>query len=387
MNAQLKQMFGWGEAANVVLVSARPQLHERLKKVFKDSNIGFASIESSLSQASKQLRADLRRTTLIADLEGDLGEAIAAIEDLRRSGFAGAIITLSETLDEASVRGLLRLNATDWLPAEAPAEAILQACQRASSARRPLDRETRATCISFVPAAGGVGTTTLAIQTAFLLAKRLRNFEETCLFDLNFHTGSMADYLDLKPVLDLGAIANQPERLDARLLEVMIARHPTGMAVMATPRAATEYLRVNGAVIASLLSVVSDSFKQMVLDLPPIWQPWTFDVLHGCDRVFIATEFTIPAMRKALELVKALETRFKGEPPRARVIVNKFRQRLLGGGLRKSDATALLGEALAGFVPDEQELVSEAINQGDLASAANRSNRVSRELTQLMFKT
>lgn len=387
MNAQLKQMFGWGEAANVVLVSARPQLHERLKKVFKDSNIGFASIESSLSQASKQLRADLRRTTLIADLEGDLGEAIAAIEDLRRSGFAGAIITLSETLDEASVRGLLRLNATDWLPAEAPAEAILQACQRASSARRPLDRETRATCISFVPAAGGVGTTTLAIQTAFLLAKRLRNFEETCLFDLNFHTGSMADYLDLKPVLDLGAIANQPERLDARLLEVMIARHPTGMAVMATPRAATEYLRVNGAVIASLLSVVSDSFKQMVLDLPPIWQPWTFDVLHGCDQVFIATEFTIPAMRKALELVKALETRFKGEPPRARVIVNKFRQRLLGGGLRKSDATALLGEALAGFVPDEQELVSEAINQGDLASAANRSNRVSRELTQLMFKT
>ena len=59
----------------------------------------------------------------------------------------------------------------------------------------------------------------------------------------------------------------------------------------------------------------------------------------------------------------------------------------MGGGLRKSDATALLGEALAAFVPEEQELVSEAINQGDLASAVSRSNRVSRELTQLMFKT
>ena len=91
-------------------------------------------------------------------------------------------------------------------------------------------------------------------------------------------------------------------------------------------------------------------------------------------------------MRKALELVNALETRFKGEPPRARIIVNKYRQRLLGG-LRKSDATALLGEALAGFLPEEQELVSEAINQGDLASALSRSNRMSRELTQLMFKT
>ncbi len=197
----------------------------------------------------------------------------------------------------------------------------------------------------------------------------------------------MADYLDLKPVLDLGTIANQPERLDARLLEVMIARHPTGMAVMAAPRAPTEYLRVNGAVVTGILSIVSDTFKQMVLDLPPVWQPWTFDVLQGCDQVFIVTEFTIPAMRKAIELVNALEARFKGEPPHARVIVNKFRHRLLGGGLRKSDATALLGETLAAFVPEEQELVSEAINQGDLASAVSRSNRVSRELTQLMFKT
>jgi pilus assembly protein CpaE len=387
MNVQLKQMFGRSESATVALVSTRPQLHERLKKVFKDTDFQLTSIEHSLSQVGKPLRADLRRSTLIADLEGELGEAIAAVEDLRQSGFAGAIITLSESLDEASVRGLLRLNVTDWLPADAPAEAILQACQRASSSRRALDRETRATCISFVPAAGGVGTTTLAIQAAFLLATRSRNFNETCLFDLNFHTGTMSDYLDLKPVLDLGTIANQPERLDARLLEVMIARHPTGMAVMAAPRAPTEYLRVNGAVVTGILSVVSDTFKQMVLDLPPVWQPWTFDVLQGCDQVFIVTEFTIPAMRKALELVNALEARFKGEPPRARVIVNKFRHRLLGGGLRKSDATALLGETLAAFVPEEQELVSEAINQGDLASAVSRSNRVSRELTQLMFKT
>src|SRR5215510_6414519 len=278
MNVQLKQMFGWGEAASVALVSSRPQLHERLKKAFNDTNIQFTSVHSNLTQVVKQFPGDLRRTTLIADLESDLAEAIAAIESLRQSGFAGAIITLSEMLDEASVRGLLRLNVTDWLPAAAPAEAILQACQRAMSSRRAVDRETRATCISFVPAAGGVGTTTLAIQAAFLLAKRSRNFDQTCLFDLNFHTGTMADYLDLKPVLDLGTIANRPERLDSRLLEVMIARHPTGMAVMAAPRAATEYLRVNGAVVTGMLGVVSDTFKQMVLDLPPVWQPWTFDV-------------------------------------------------------------------------------------------------------------
>jgi pilus assembly protein CpaE len=386
MNVQLKQKFGAGETASVVLVSSRPELHERLKTAFMETRFKFAGIESSLSEAGPQFGARLQPTILIADLQGDLGEAIMAIEGVRQSGFAGAIITVSESLDEASVRGLLRLHVTDWLPVDADADVIFQACQRASSARRRLDRKTKATCISFVPAAGGVGTTTLAIQTAFLLARRSRNFEATCLFDLNFHSGTLADYLDLKPVLDMGAIANQPERLDARLLEVMIARHPTGMAVMAAPRAATEYLRVNGAVISGILNVVSDAFEQVVFDMPPLWQPWTFDVLQGCDQVLITTEFTIPAMRKALELVKALEGRFRDESPQVGVIVNKFQHKMFGGGLRKSDATALLGEALVAFVPDEQELISEAINQGDLVSAVKRSSRVSRELTRLMFK-
>jgi pilus assembly protein CpaE len=384
MNVHLKQMFSRREAASVTLVSARPALHERLTMALKETKFQFTSVESNLSEARTQFSA-LRPTILIADLQGDLNEAIAAIEGLRQSGFAGVIITVSETLDEVSVRGLLRLHVSDWLPVDAQAQAIYQACERALSARRRLQRESKATCISFVPAAGGVGTTTLAIQAAFLLAKRSRNFDETCLIDLNFHSGMLADYLDLQPVLDVAAIAKQPERLDARLLEVMVARHPTGMAVMAAPRAATEYLRVNGAVVTSILSAVSDAFEQMVLDLPPVWQPWTFDVLQGCDQVFIVTEFTVPALRKALELVKALEARFKDEP-RARIVVNKFQQRLFGGGLRKGDAMALLGDALAGFVLEEEELVREAINQGDLASAVSRSSRMSRELTRLIFK-
>jgi pilus assembly protein CpaE len=293
---------------------------------------------------------------------------------------------MSETLDEVSVRSLLRLQITDWLPADAEADAIVQACERASSARRRIERESQATCLCFLPAAGGVGTTTLAIQTAFVLAQRTRGFSEVCLIDLNFHTGTLVDYLDLQPVLDVGAIAKQPDRLDARLLEVMIARHSTGMAVMATPRAPTEHLRVNGAVISSILGVVSDNFDHMVLDLPLVWQPWTFDVLQDCDEVLVVTEFTVPAMRKARELVTALEDRFKGGPPEVRIVVNKFRQKLFGAGLRKSDAKSILGEPLAAFIPEERNLISEAINRGDLIDVTSCSNRVSRELARLVFK-
>ena len=69
------------------------------------------------------------------------------------------------------------------------------------------------------------------------------------------------------------------------------------------------------------------------------------------------------------------------------MIVNKFRQRLFGGGLRKHDAIDLLGGRLAGFVSEDCELVNEAVNRGEFISAIDRSNRVSRDLARIVLKT
>jgi pilus assembly protein CpaE len=383
MNARFKQFalkgFSRGEATTVALVSPRPQLHETLKGILKkDKRYQFVGIQGDLIQVGTQLGVGSPSTVLVADLQGSLDAAIAAIERVRSSGFNGAIITLSETLDEVAVRGLLRLRVSDWLPTDAGSDEIIEACGRASDARTLVGKGAKARCVALVPAAGGVGTTTLAIQTAVLFGKRSRNLSRTCLVDLNFQSGSLADYLDLEPLFDMEAIAGDPSRLDAQLLEMMLARHASGLAVLAAPRTPTEPPRADGKLVTSALTMASDTFEHMVLDLPTTWQQWTFDVLAGSDQIYVVTEFTVPAMRKAHELVEAISGRFSREVS-IKVIVNKFRQQLFGG-LRKTDAISLLGDRLAGFVPEDYELVSEAINRGEFVSAISRSNRVSKQL-------
>ena len=70
--------------------------------------------------------------------------------------------------------------------------------------------------MSLLPASGGVGVTTLAIQTAMLLlnSRGSRMKPSTCLVDLDFQHGNVSDYLDLEPRLNLGEIEPSPERLD-----------------------------------------------------------------------------------------------------------------------------------------------------------------------------
>jgi pilus assembly protein CpaE len=274
----------------------------------------------------------------------------------------------------------------DWLPADAENAEIIEACARALNTRRPGEADSKAQCLAFVPAAGGVGTTTLAIQTAYLLANQVRDFSRTCLVDLNLQSGCLADYLDVEPLFDVDTIRGEPGRLDGRLLEMMLARHGTGLAVLASQRAPAERSRADGKLVTTVLGAISDTFHHMVLDLPLAWQDWTSDVLAGSDQIYVVTEFTVPAMRRARELSEAIVARFGGER-NAAVIVNKFRQRLFGGGLRKTDATELLGNRLAGFVSEDGELVTEAINRGELISSIDHSNRVSRDLARIVLKT
>ena len=391
MNAAIRQYvkgsFNREGGKIVALVSPRRHLLDSLKSAAKkEKRFQLATIQGDLSQMLPDFGAGLRPVLLVADLHGDLERSIANIEKLRKSGFNGAIIIMSESLDEASLRGMLQFHVADWLPADAEDGEIIEACKRALNGRRLGEGASRTQCLAFVPAAGGVGTTTLAIQAAYLLANRTRDFSRTCLVDLNLQSGCLADYLDLEPLFDIDSIRGEPGRLDGRLLEMMLARHSTGLAVLASARAPTEHMRADGKVVTTVLSTISDMFQNMVLDFPLAWQDWTFDVLAGSDKIYVVTEFTVPAMRRARELSDAIVSRFGNERTCA-VIVNKFRSRWFGGGLRKNDAADLLGNRLAGFIGEDSELVDEAVNRGELISVIDRSNRISRDLAQTLFKT
>jgi pilus assembly protein CpaE len=135
--------------------------------------------------------------------------------------------------------------------------------------------------------------------------------------------------------------------------------------------------------VTSALAVVSETFDNLIVDMPPVWQPWTNDVLAGSDRIYVVTELLVPALRKAQELTATMQERL-GPKPTIKVIVNKARRQLFGAALMKRDARELLGDDLAGFVSEDQALVRGAINRGHPLSAARSSNRISRELARIL---
>ncbi|MCC6889002.1 MAG: response regulator receiver protein, partial [Hyphomicrobiales bacterium] len=238
---------------------------------------------------------------------------------------------------------------------------------------------------TFLPAVGGAGVTTLAVQTAIMLLKSgQRGGASTCLVDLNFQNGACADYLDLEPRLNLGEVEPRPERLDRQLLEVMLSHHASGLAVIAAPNRPAEMRSFDPDVVTRLLDLVSSNFDYVVFDMPRTWFSWTDSVLLGSNKLFIVSEMTVPGLRHAKQLVDAITERLE-EGPKPRVIINRFVQKMLSSGLRKTDIEQVIGNHLACCVPNDYALVREAIDRGVPLDHIRPRNPITTQLRKFLL--
>jgi len=372
------------QQVDVLLVSEDVELKDLLSSGFNEKrHFVLKTIKGQISETENFLNSEPLPGVLLVDLQNAAPDELAALERVKRGRYADTpIIALSSYLDQEIVRRLVQIKVDDWLPKDSPFTDIYRSCERLN--RTPaVEKNKDAVCYSFLPGAGGAGTTTLAIQTAFILGRSTRQMENTCLVDLNFQDGAIADYLDIAPAFRIEELANAPGRLDRQLLDVMLTRHSSGLSVLATPRVPAKYFEVSEGLIGTVLSLLSRSFDYVVIDLPKNWYPWMDNVIWGSNQVYVVTNFTVPALRHARYVLDAISAKAADEV-KVSVIINKYREKLFGASLKKSDAEQLLRDWLAGFIPDNPDLVHEAINRGIPVSDVNPGNKLEKSLQRIL---
>ena len=300
----------------------------------------------------------------IVDLNNAGQEELSRLQQLMNStSHKPPFIAVLQDFDKLLARKLVQMRVADLLVKPVAPSDLVRGCIRiAQSAGGGEKKESK--IYTFLSVAGGVGATTLAIQSAMtLLNGNSRRNLSTCFVDLNFDRSASADYLDIEPRLDLTEIEPNPERLDRQLLEGMISHHSSGLAVIAAANHAAEMRTIDQNVIMSLLNLACQHFDHVVIDMPRIWHSWTDNVLLGSNKVFLVSDMSVPGVRHAKQLVAAISTRL-GQGPRPMVIVNRFERHFFAPGLRRTHLVRALGDAFAGIVPCNRRLVSEAIDRG-----------------------
>ncbi|MBI2714216.1 MAG: response regulator receiver protein [Rhizobiales bacterium] len=371
----------------VVVLTADEEFNRSARATFGASSaIDLSMVSGRIAEQGDALDVE-GATVVVVDLDAGRDDEMQALSRLMvRVGVWPPMIAVTQTFDENVARTLMQMRVADFLVKPVAPIDLVRACARVAKGKAGGAEPTEAQIYTFLPAVGGAGVTTLAVQTAMLLLNSggPRVKPSTCLVDLDFQHGAVADYLDLEPRLNLAEIEPRPDRLDRQLLEVMLSYHASGLAVIAAPNRPAEMRSFDPDVVTRLLDLVSTNFEYVVFDMPRTWFSWTDSVLLGSNKLFIVSETTVPGLRHAKQLVAAIKERL-GEGPKPQVIVNRFHHRLFSAGLRRSDLEQTLGDAFACAIPNDYNLVREAIDRGVPLDEVKPGNKITAQIRKLVL--
>ncbi len=296
-------------------------------------------------------------------------------------------ILISDDISANNYKRLVRTGSADWVSmAGAPQEITEIFAKRRIGALSP--QPTAAAnqfdpcSIAFVPAAGGVGNTTLLAEIGVGAKLQKANKERRiCVVDLDFQTSHICDYLDIEPRLQIQEICENPERLDAQLFEIFVSRHSSGLDVFAAPRSKFDFAKLEVAALDALFEMVAKHYELILIDLPVTWFSWTGELIANSNAVVMTGINTIPCLRQLSQTLAAVrEVRTIGNPESIAVVINRCDRTLLGGVERRQHVESVLSDEQVFYVSNDPTAVVESSNTGVPLAASANSRRISKEI-------
>ena len=236
--------------------------------------------------------------------------------------------------------------------------------------------------VSFTPSAGGVGNSTLAIETAIHLVKaKSTKGAKVALVDLDFQSSHVCDYLDIAPKFQFEEIVAAPDRLDDHLLSAFIGHHPSGLDVLAASRSRFHARDLSVEALSALFDRMAQRYSTIIIDLPLSVHSWTLPLLAASKGILVTGLNTIPGLRQIEETLRAL----RDEPTinaEVRAVVNRCDVGLLGKVARADHVARILAEEKR-FCVRNAAVAVECVNVGTPIALAYPSDKSVKDIAAI----
>ncbi len=233
--------------------------------------------------------------------------------------------------------------------------------------------------INIIGAKGGVGTTTVAVNVAQLLAAK-KSVGSVALVDLNTVFGEVALFLSVTPTYHWGHVAKNVNRLDSTFLINSMAKHPSGVHILPSPSYLNGHPPATPEIMERLLNAMKATFDFIIVDGGQYIDGPALKVIEMSDKVFLITLLSLPCLHNTNNLLKSLAGVGALRKDRVSLIVNRF--------LKKSDITIKEAEEhlrseIFWSIPNDYKTTMSAINRGKALYEISPRAQITKNLEEL----
>lgn len=160
--------------------------------------------------------------------------------------------------------------------------------------------------ISFIGAASGDGSSTIAVNTAYGVATATK--KSTVLVDLDYQFGMIAKNLDMSNPHSIKEIFDYPERgIDATLVSRLVMPYKDGLDIVCTPNGLHYLPAIPPELIRSLLQALQERYDYVLLDLPHLWTSWVSSALTTSNQIVLTAQLWLKSITHYNRLYSSLK--------------------------------------------------------------------------------
>lgn len=357
-------------------------------------DLGFAEALAFFSQPEAQ---SLEFIALAIDSSDEdnlvlMGEIIAQAKS-REIG----VILIAEDVTPASLHQLLRKGADEFVPYPLPEQELQMAIDRLRNPAAPVasdpqqqtpkldaNNAKQGALLVAHGLAGGVGSTTLAVNLAWELASIDDPTPPTvCLIDFDLQFGSVATYLDLPRREAVFEMLSDTESMDDDIFGAALLSYQDRLQVLTAPADMIPLDLIGPEDVERVITRARQHFDYVIIDMPSTLVQWTETVLQASHVYFAALELDMRSAQNTLRLKRALQSE---DLPfnKLRFALNrgpKFTD--LNGKSRVKRMAESLGISIDLQLPDGGRQVAQCADHGAPLAESAPKNPLRKEILKL----
>ena len=235
--------------------------------------------------------------------------------------------------------------------------------------------------LGFIGAKGGVGTTTVTLNTAMVLAQSNKN---VIVVELMSYHGSFSQLLGQTPSSHLGKLLEiEPKSISENELEPLLVNYSQGIRILFSPQEASEYKDLTPEHVTGIINGLRNISDVVILDLSNYPSCANKVAALECDFISLVVDnepISFASAKQALELLKLWGCN-RGNI--ASILVNRIVQTQ---PMKISDMKLQLGSEIIGIIPSATLACTMAQKSGEPIVKSQLDNNFVDSIIQIANK-
>ncbi len=365
------------EKIRLLIVDDIPETRENLRKLlFFESDIEVVGAATD-GQEGIDLALELQPDIVLMDINMPGVDGITASERISQSVPFCQIIMMSVQGEADYLRRSMLAGAREFLIKPFSSDELISSVRRVyqlGASRRqalPMTQVPAGTVavpdptpkaegkvVSVFSAKGGVGCSTIAVNTAIAIQQSAAC--RVAVVDTSLQFGDIGVLLNLYASRTFADLAPHADELDNELIEDIFLAHSSGVKALLAPPRPEEADTISPSLITNVLDRLKTMFDIIIIDTSSVLDDVVLSVLDASDKIIVVTTPEIPAIKNAklfFEVTEALDY----DRDKILFVLNKTDKRI---NIRAEDIEANIRYSIASQLPLDERSVTTAVNQG-----------------------